>query len=57
VTFEELLDVGEIWVECAMSLSEKELKVMERLVRSQDKMAKTLLNSVESQIDASKVCS
>ena len=57
VTFEELLDVGEIWVECAMSLSEKELKVMERLIRSQDKMAKTLTKTDESNDDASKVCS
>ena len=57
VTFEELLDIGEIWVECAMSLSEKELKVMERLIRSQDKMAKTLTKTDESNDDASKVCS
>jgi DSF synthase len=43
VSYEELIDIGEIWVEAAMSLTSRELKVMERLVRSQDKMAKTLV--------------
>lgn len=42
VTHEELIDIGEIWVDAAMSLSSRELKVMERLVKSQDKMAKSL---------------
>lgn len=45
VTFEEMLDIGEIWVESAMSLSSKELKIMQRLVKSQDRMAKTLVQS------------
>lgn len=47
VSREELLDIGEIWVEAALSLTERELKVMERLVRSQDKMAKALVQTVE----------
>jgi len=42
VTYEELIDIGEIWVEAAMSLTSRELKVMERLIKSQDRMAKTL---------------
>ena len=42
VSFEEMLKIGEIWVESAMSLSAKELKTMQRLVRSQDRMAKSL---------------
>ena len=42
VSYEELIDIGEIWVEAAMSLTSRELKVMERLVKSQDRMAKTL---------------
>ena len=42
VSFEEMLNIGEVWVESAMSLSTKELKTMQRLVRSQDRMAKSL---------------
>ncbi len=42
VTYKELIDIGEIWVEAAMSLTSRELKVMERLIKSQDRMAKTL---------------
>lgn len=34
---EELEDVAEIWVDAAMSLPEKDLKMMERLVRAQDR--------------------
>ena len=44
ITLNELLDIGEIWVDAAMSLTTRELKVMERLIRSQDRMAKTLVN-------------
>ena len=42
VSYKELIDIGEIWVEAAMSLTSRELKVMDRLVKSQDRMAKTL---------------
>jgi DSF synthase len=42
VSFEEMLNIGEVWVDSAMSLSAKELKTMQRLVRSQDRMAKSL---------------
>lgn len=45
VSLQELLDIGEIWVDAAMSLSSRELKIMERLVRSQDRMAKTLVQT------------
>ena len=38
VTYEEMIKVGELWVECALSLSEREQKVMKRLIRSQDKI-------------------
>lgn len=47
VTLEELLDIGEIWVDAAMSLSSRELKIMDRLVRSQDRMAKTLVHTAD----------
>jgi len=46
VTFDELIDIGNIWVDAAMSLSERELKVMQRLVRSQDKIAESLVQTI-----------
>ena len=52
VTLKELLDIGQLWVDAAMSLGNRELKVMERLIRSQDKMTKTMettLNQVTSK--------
>jgi DSF synthase len=51
VTYEEMLDIGKIWVDAAMSLSPKELKVMERLVKSQDKMAKSLVSFHEEKLN------
>jgi DSF synthase len=53
VTLDELLDIGEIWVEAAMSLTTRELKVMERLIRSQDRMAKTLVNTAVNDVQLS----
>lgn len=38
VTYQELLDITMIWVESALKLTEKDLKVMDRLVRSQEKL-------------------
>jgi len=38
VTYAELMDVTEIWVDSALRLTEKDLKVMDRLVRSQEKL-------------------
>jgi len=37
VTYQELSDVTDIWVESALKLTEKDLKVMDRLVRSQER--------------------
>jgi len=53
VTLTELLDIGEIWVDTAMSLTVRELKVMERLIRSQDRMAKTLVNTSMEDVQLS----
>ncbi len=36
LTLEELYDITEIWVDAALRLDERNLKVMERLVRAQD---------------------
>ena len=53
VSYQELIDIGEIWVEAAMSLTSRELKVMARLIRSQDKMAKTLVKVAEAPLEKS----
>lgn len=37
VTYEELIDITNIWVNAALSLTDKDLKVMDRLVRSQER--------------------
>ena len=38
VTYQELIDVTGIWVDAALQLGEKDLKVMDRFVRSQQKL-------------------
>jgi len=38
VTHQELQDITTIWVDAALKLTEKDLKVMDRLVRSQEKL-------------------
>ena len=55
VTFEEMLDIGEIWVNCAMGLSPQEIKVMQRLVRAQDRMAKSLSRTADVELTKDKV--
>ena len=37
VPFEELEDIAELWVESALSLGERDVRTMERLVRAQDR--------------------
>ncbi len=37
VPYEELVNIVRMWVDCAMSLSDKDVKTMERLVRAQNK--------------------
>jgi DSF synthase len=37
ITFEELIDIADIWVDSALSLPEKDLRMMERLVKAQDR--------------------
>ncbi len=38
VTYQELMDITKIWVDAAMNLNEKDMKVMDRFVRSQKKL-------------------
>lgn len=37
-TYQELMDITTVWVDAALSLDEKDIKVMERLARSQQKL-------------------
>jgi DSF synthase len=37
LTIEELYEITEIWVDAALRLSERDLKIMERLVRAQNR--------------------
>ncbi len=38
VTHQELMDITTVWVDAALKLTEKDLKVMDRFVRSQEKL-------------------
>ncbi len=38
VTYQELIDVVEIWVDAALSLTDQDLKKMERLTKAQDRL-------------------
>jgi DSF synthase len=49
----ELIDIGNIWVDTAMRLTSRELKVMERLIRSQDNLAKPQAGIVLDQTNLS----
>lgn len=44
LTHDELMDITEVWVDAALNLNERNLKVMERLVRAQD--AKTKISTL-----------
>lgn len=37
VPWEELVDIAEIWIDTAMSIGSRELRIMERLIRAQDR--------------------
>ncbi|MFH0934679.1 MAG: crotonase/enoyl-CoA hydratase family protein [Pseudomonadota bacterium] len=38
LTYQELMDITSVWVDAALKLNEKDLKVMDRFVRSQEKL-------------------
>jgi DSF synthase len=38
LTYQELIDITTVWVDAALKLNEKDLKVMDRFVRSQEKL-------------------
>ena len=39
VNYQQLLEIGDIWVDAAFNISEKDLRTMSRLIRSQHKYA------------------
>src|SRR4030067_364615 len=42
VSYEELIEISHIWVDAAMQLGERDIRLMERLLKAQDKMVGTL---------------
>ena len=39
IRYEELIEIGDVWVDMALSLSDKDIRTMNRLVRSQKRLA------------------
>jgi DSF synthase len=39
ISYEELIEIGDVWVDMALSLSDKDIRTMNRLVRSQKRFA------------------
>jgi len=52
VTYGELIKIGDLWVDAALSLGDREIKVMHRLIRSQDKMVKSIEETLEYKLGA-----
>lgn len=51
INYQDLIDIGEIWVEAAFEISDKDLRTMSRLVRSQKKhsiRSNQIINSVSA---------
>ena len=46
ISYESLIDVTKIWVDAAFRLEDKDLRMMERLVRAQQKFASTPENAL-----------
>lgn len=39
ISYDELMRIGRIWVDAALRLTERDLRIMERIARSQEKLA------------------
>jgi len=50
ISYDELMQVCDIWVETALRLKEKDLKIMQRLVRAQDRNRKTDQEQEQEQV-------
>ena len=48
LNYQQLIAIGDIWVETAMNLSEREIRVMSRLVNSQKKLSNHNANVMAS---------
>jgi DSF synthase len=48
ITYQEMMDITHVWVEAALRLNEKDLKVMDRFVRSQQKLFGRASEAVQS---------
>ena len=46
VDYKELIEIGDIWIDAAFNISEKDLRTMSRLVRSQQRFAEQTEHSV-----------
>jgi DSF synthase len=55
VTYQELMDITGIWVDAALQLNARDLKVMDRFVRSQQKLFKEY--SVATKHEPDMACS
>ena len=51
VDYDELLDVCQIWVKAAMQLTEKDLRMMKRLVKAQDRKIQAALDASDITVD------
>jgi DSF synthase len=38
ITYDELMRIGTLWVDTALQLSERDLRIMERIARTQEKL-------------------
>lgn len=58
VTYQEMMDITQIWVDAALQLSDKDLKVMDRFSRSQKKLfekGESVQRSIESLPDSANM--
>jgi len=50
ISYDELMRIGAIWVDAALRLSERDLRIMERIARSQEKLAVLRPSAVVKQL-------
>lgn len=48
--YQQLMEIGEIWVDAAFNLTDKELRIMNRLVRSQERFSINEKDNPESKV-------
>jgi DSF synthase len=50
VTYDEMLNIANVWVDAALRLEEKDLKMMSRLVRSQSRRVQGGIDAQTSDV-------